>query len=176
DQTIVEVSGHTDNVGTAAVNQRISEERARNVADYLIGQGLRRERFEVAGFGYQYPVADNSTEQGRALNRRVEIRIVPLRSGPDPPVADRAGPRRRPCLSRWPPTSLRSDGFGGGDGRRIRRRCVTDRTGSSRSRPWPDRTRGKARLRGPFRSEDGGGAAARAKRPLKVRDTGVPAS
>ncbi|TWG93548.1 outer membrane protein OmpA-like peptidoglycan-associated protein [Luteimonas sp. J16] len=80
DQTIVEVSGHTDNVGTAAVNQRISEERARNVADYLIGQGLRRERFEVAGFGYQYPVADNSTEQGRALNRRVEIRIVPLRS------------------------------------------------------------------------------------------------
>ena len=80
DQTIVEVSGHTDNVGTAAVNQRISEERAQNVASYLIGQGLQRERFEIAGFGYRYPVADNSTEQGRALNRRVEIRIVPLQS------------------------------------------------------------------------------------------------
>lgn len=80
DQTIVEVSGHTDNVGTAAVNQRISEERAQNVASYLIGQGLRRERFEIAGFGYRFPVADNSTEQGRSLNRRVEIRIVPLRS------------------------------------------------------------------------------------------------
>ncbi len=79
-QTIVEVSGHTDNVGSAAVNQRISEERAQNVATYLIGQGLQRERFEVAGFGYRYPVADNSTEQGRALNRRVEIRIVPLES------------------------------------------------------------------------------------------------
>ena len=79
-QTIVEVSGHTDNVGSAAVNQRISEERAQNVATYLIGQGLQRERFEIAGFGYRYPVADNSTEQGRALNRRVEIRIVPLQS------------------------------------------------------------------------------------------------
>ncbi|WP_202842146.1 OmpA family protein [Luteimonas saliphila] len=79
-QTIVEVSGHTDNVGGAAVNQRISEQRAQNVATYLIGQGLQRERFEVAGFGYRYPVADNSTEQGRALNRRVEVRIVPLKS------------------------------------------------------------------------------------------------
>lgn len=79
-QTIVEVSGHTDNVGGEAVNQRISEQRAQNVATYLIGQGLQRERFEVAGFGYRYPVADNATEQGRALNRRVEIRIVPLQS------------------------------------------------------------------------------------------------
>ncbi|TYT23753.1 OmpA family protein [Luteimonas viscosa] len=79
-QTIVEVSGHTDNVGGEAVNQRISEQRAQNVATYLIGQGLQRERFEVAGFGYRYPVADNSTEQGRALNRRVEVRIVPLQT------------------------------------------------------------------------------------------------
>ena len=79
-QTIVEVSGHTDNIGTAEVNQRISEQRAQNVANYLIGQGLQRERFEVAGVGYRFPVADNSTEQGRALNRRVEIRIVPLQS------------------------------------------------------------------------------------------------
>jgi outer membrane protein OmpA-like peptidoglycan-associated protein len=53
-------------------------ECAQNVANYLMGQGLQRERFEVAGFGYTHPVADNSTEQGRALNRRVEIRIVPL--------------------------------------------------------------------------------------------------
>ena len=80
-QTIVEVSGHTDNVGSEAVNQRISEQRAQNVASYLMGQGLQRERFEVAGFNYRYPVADNATEQGRALNRRVEIRLIPLRSG-----------------------------------------------------------------------------------------------
>jgi outer membrane protein OmpA-like peptidoglycan-associated protein len=80
DQTIVEISGHTDSIGTDAVNQRLSEQRAQNVGNYLIGQGLRRERFEIVGFGKRYPVADNSTEQGRALNRRVEIRIVPLQS------------------------------------------------------------------------------------------------
>ena len=78
-QTIVEVAGHTDNVGGDAVNQRISEQRASSVANYLVGQGLMRERFEVVGFGKSMPIADNSTEQGRALNRRVEIRVVPLR-------------------------------------------------------------------------------------------------
>ena len=79
-QTMVEVSGHTDNVGSEAVNQRISEQRAQNVASYLIGQGLQRERFEVAGYNFRHPVADKSTEQGRALNRRVEIRLIPLQS------------------------------------------------------------------------------------------------
>lgn len=79
-QTIVEVSGHTDSIGTDAVNQRISEQRAQNVSSYLIGQGLQRERFETVGFGKRYPIADNATEQGRALNRRVEIRIIPLKS------------------------------------------------------------------------------------------------
>ncbi len=79
-QTIVEVSGHTDSIGTDAVNQRISEQRAQNVSSYLIGQGLQRERFETVGFGKRYPIADNATDQGRALNRRVEIRIIPLKS------------------------------------------------------------------------------------------------
>lgn len=79
-QTIVEVSGHTDSVGSDEVNQRLSEQRAQNVGSYLIAQGLQRERFEIVGFGKRYPVADNGTEQGRALNRRVEIRILPVRS------------------------------------------------------------------------------------------------
>ena len=79
-QTIVEVTGHTDNIGTAAANQLVSERRAQSVANYLIGQGLMRERFEIAGMGYRYPVASNDTESGRSLNRRVEIRVLPLRS------------------------------------------------------------------------------------------------
>ncbi|MBJ6980644.1 MULTISPECIES: OmpA family protein [unclassified Luteimonas] len=79
-QTIVEVAGHTDNIGGDAVNQRISEQRASAVGNYLIGQGLQRERFEIVGFGKSMPIADNATEQGRALNRRVEIRVVPLRT------------------------------------------------------------------------------------------------
>ena len=80
DQTIVEISGHTDSAGSDAVNQRLSQQRADSVGNYLIGQGLLRQRFEIVGFGKTRPVADNSTEQGRALNRRVEIRVIPLQS------------------------------------------------------------------------------------------------
>ena len=79
-QTIVEVSGHTDSIGSDAVNQRLSEQRAASVGNYLIGQGLQRERFEIVGMGKRYPVASNDTEAGRALNRRVEIRVLPVRS------------------------------------------------------------------------------------------------
>lgn len=80
-QTIVEVSGHTDSIGTDAVNQRLSEQRAASVGNYLAGQGVQRERLEIVGFGKTRPVASNDTESGRALNRRVEIRVVPLRAG-----------------------------------------------------------------------------------------------
>lgn len=79
-QTIVEVSGHTDSIGSEAVNQRLSEQRAASVGNYLIGQGLVRERFEIIGMGKNYPIADNNTDAGRALNRRVEIRVLPLKS------------------------------------------------------------------------------------------------
>jgi outer membrane protein OmpA-like peptidoglycan-associated protein len=79
-QTIVEVSGHTDNIGSDAVNQRISEQRAQSVASYLQAQGVQRERLEVVGLGMRFPIADNATEQGRARNRRVEIRLLPIRS------------------------------------------------------------------------------------------------
>ena len=77
-QTIVEVSGHTDSIGSDAANQTLSERRANAVSSYLIGQGVVRERFEVVGMGERYPVASNDTDSGRALNRRVEIRLLPL--------------------------------------------------------------------------------------------------
>lgn len=79
-QTLVEVSGHTDSIGSDAANQVLSERRANAVASYLIGQGVQRERFEIVGMGERYPVASNDTDSGRALNRRVEIRLLPLRS------------------------------------------------------------------------------------------------
>ena len=79
-QTIVEGSGHTDSIGSDAANQTLSERRANAVSSYLIGQGVQRERFEVVGMGERYPVASNDTDSGRALNRRVEIRLLPLRS------------------------------------------------------------------------------------------------
>ena len=79
-QTIVEVSGHTDSIGSDAANQTLSERRANAVSSYLIGQGVQRERFEVVGMGERYPIASNDTDQGRGLNRRVEIRLLPLES------------------------------------------------------------------------------------------------
>ncbi|MBX3714291.1 MAG: OmpA family protein [Lysobacter sp.] len=80
-QTVVEISGHTDSVGSDAYNQRLSEDRAGSVANYLVGKGLVRERFEIVGMGKRHPVASNDTEDGRARNRRVEIRVVPLTQG-----------------------------------------------------------------------------------------------
>ena len=77
-QTIVEINGHTDNVGTVAVNQRISEQRAQSVANYLSSQGVQSVRMETHGYNFQYPIANNNTDAGRAANRRVEIRLVPL--------------------------------------------------------------------------------------------------
>lgn len=80
DQTVIEVAGHTDNRGTAAYNQQLSERRAQAVANYLTAQGVAQPRMIVVGAGLTRPVADNGTEQGRAQNRRVEITLVPIQS------------------------------------------------------------------------------------------------
>ena len=71
----VSVEGHTDAVGTAAYNQRLSEARARAVASELSMQGVSRNRMSVTGYGKTRPIASNDTEAGRARNRRVEVVI-----------------------------------------------------------------------------------------------------
>ena len=76
--TFIDVSGHTDSVGTDAVNQRLSEQRAQAVADYLSYQGVNRARVATRGFGKQFPIASNATDAGRAENRRVEIKLSPV--------------------------------------------------------------------------------------------------
>jgi outer membrane protein OmpA-like peptidoglycan-associated protein len=73
--TNVIVEGHTDNSGTDAINQPLSENRARSVANYTIAQGVETSRVATQGFGSTKPVADNSTEAGKQANRRVEIAI-----------------------------------------------------------------------------------------------------
>ena len=77
-KTLVDVTGHTDSTGTPAHNQRLSEARAGSVADYLISQGNNPKRFQAIGAGQNDPIATNATPEGRAQNRRVEIKIVPL--------------------------------------------------------------------------------------------------
>jgi outer membrane protein OmpA-like peptidoglycan-associated protein len=75
-QTTTVVEGHTDSVGTDAYNQRLSERRANAVRDVLVNQyGVGSNRVSSVGYGESRPVADNSTEQGRAVNRRVEAEV-----------------------------------------------------------------------------------------------------
>ena len=76
--SLIDVYGHTDSTGSDAYNQTLSESRARTVADYLSMRGVSAARVRSQGFGETMPVADNATDAGRAKNRRVEIKIVPI--------------------------------------------------------------------------------------------------
>jgi len=69
----IEVEGHTDNVGGDAYNQRLSEQRAEAVRDYIVAQGVPGSSVKATGFGMADPVASNDTPAGRQQNRRVEI-------------------------------------------------------------------------------------------------------
>ncbi len=75
-QTATTVEGHTDSVGNAAYNQKLSERRAAAVRDTLVNQyGVEAERINAVGYGKDRPVADNATSEGRAINRRVEASV-----------------------------------------------------------------------------------------------------
>ena len=76
--SLIDVYGHTDSTGSDAYNQTLSENRARTVANYLQMQGVNSGRIRSQGYGETMPVADNTTEEGRRKNRRVEIKIVPV--------------------------------------------------------------------------------------------------
>ena len=77
-QTYVDVLGHTDSTGSDAYNQALSERRAGAVADYLTSRGVARARMGIRGYGESAPIASNDSEMGRAQNRRVEIKVVPV--------------------------------------------------------------------------------------------------
>lgn len=72
----IELSGHTDNKGSATYNQKLSEDRAKSVVTYLITKGVKQDRLTSAGYGFAQPVATNDTEEGRQLNRRTEMKIM----------------------------------------------------------------------------------------------------
>lgn len=76
--TRIKVSGHTDNTGGADLNQRLSEERAASVKNYLIGRNLSAGRINATGYSYRYPIASNNTAEGRQANRRVELELEPI--------------------------------------------------------------------------------------------------
>lgn len=72
----IEIAGHTDNVGGFEYNMELSQARANSVRDYLLNKGIAGDRVKAVGYGFEQPVADNSTESGRASNRRTEVRIL----------------------------------------------------------------------------------------------------
>jgi outer membrane protein OmpA-like peptidoglycan-associated protein len=81
DKTIIEVAGHTDNVGGSDYNRQLSQRRASAVAQYLMSKGVSEPRIMTAAGGEEHPIASNSTEQGRTANRRVEVTLAPLKEG-----------------------------------------------------------------------------------------------
>ena len=72
----IEISGHTDNVGSKASNQILSEKRAKSVFDYLVANSIADSRLTYKGYGDTKPIAENNTEAGRAQNRRTEFMVV----------------------------------------------------------------------------------------------------
>ena len=74
----IQIKGHTDNVGSAADNLKLSENRAKAVVDFLVSKGIDVKRLSYKGFGATQPIADNTTDEGKALNRRTEFIITGL--------------------------------------------------------------------------------------------------
>lgn len=72
----IEISGHTDNIGKSNDNQVLSTARAKRVVDYLISQGIESNRLKSVGYGATKPIAENTTPEGRALNRRTELLVI----------------------------------------------------------------------------------------------------
>ncbi|HDP26497.1 MAG TPA: cell envelope biogenesis protein OmpA [Deltaproteobacteria bacterium] len=81
EKTLINISGHTDSIGSDAYNQTLSERRAASVGQYFISQGITNMRIMTQGFGKTRPIASNDTDAGRQLNRRVELELVPLTEG-----------------------------------------------------------------------------------------------
>jgi outer membrane protein OmpA-like peptidoglycan-associated protein len=77
-KTIIVSAGHTDSRGSDEYNQGLSERRANSVAQYLLSRGVVEARIDSVGFGESNPIADNGTAEGRSLNRRVELSLLPI--------------------------------------------------------------------------------------------------
>jgi len=80
EESTLEVGGHTDSSGSASYNQKLSVERAKSVANYLLQRNVPSSRLRVVGYGESSPIASNKTKEGRAENRRAELLIVPQAS------------------------------------------------------------------------------------------------
>ena len=72
----ISIEGHTDNVGSEQANMKLSKNRAKSVLIALVDEGVDESRLKSEGYGQSMPIGDNATEEGKALNRRVELRKI----------------------------------------------------------------------------------------------------
>lgn len=77
-EIVIELGGHSDSIGSEEANQKLSQERVNSVKSYLVNKGIDGQRIQAVGYGEEQPIATNSTEKGRAMNRRVEVKILKL--------------------------------------------------------------------------------------------------
>ena len=104
----VEVQGHTDNVGTKPYNQRLSDTRSDAVRKALIARGVDQKRLVSKGYAFERPIADNATEEGRAVNRRVQFVILERRkAGEAVKAAPPAAPKGAPPAPKAPPPATK---------------------------------------------------------------------
>jgi len=75
---VVEIGGHTDDIGKNKTNQILSEKRAESVTQYLVGKGIDPVRIKSKGYGESQPIESNKTEEGRAKNRRIEFKVLSI--------------------------------------------------------------------------------------------------
>lgn len=78
-EVTIEIGGHTDNIGTKEYNKKLSENRAKTVFEYLVNKGIAKERLTYNGYDFSMPLSTNDTEEGRALNRRTEFKIISIK-------------------------------------------------------------------------------------------------
>ncbi len=93
----VEIDGHTDGKGSEPYNLKLSERRAASVRQYLIGRGVEADRMSAKGFGKTMPIADNNTDEGREINRRVELKVTESAAGSAPVESAPAAPSDTPA-------------------------------------------------------------------------------
>ena len=73
---VIEIAGHTDDVGSDSENMKLSQKRAESVREYILSKGITTERIEAKGYGESKPLVSNKTDKDRAINRRVEFRVL----------------------------------------------------------------------------------------------------
>lgn len=102
----IEISGHTDNKGSATYNLKLSESRAKSVVDYIVSKGISAERLTYTGYGFLKPIASNATDEGRQQNRRTEFKVLSIDGSEGGSAETRKSDEAQPLVNAIPSSKL----------------------------------------------------------------------